>query len=161
MRNEWDIDTMMRVKLVLTHLTRPAAWLTPLESIPVSLESLDWPSNEIKKAIKLPQSGGGPAGPDMSSVQLCSGCGGLLQPGSGEAVVRFQDNQYHRKCFTCSHCHNLLDPSTLNDSDPRLLCKPWYTRSYFHSSWFLTSHSFSFFQKYYGSFQTSFPSTHY
>ena len=37
---------------------------------------------------------------------------------------------HDRKCFTCSHCRNLLDPSSLTGSDgSRLLCKPWYTRS--------------------------------
>ncbi len=35
---------------------------------------------------------------------------------------------YHRSCFTCSHCNNLLDPATVIDSNSPLLCKSWYTR---------------------------------
>ena len=43
-------------------------------------------------------------------------------------LVRCQDKTYHRKCFTCSHCKNLLDPTTVNDSDSQLICKAWYNR---------------------------------
>merc|ERR1711976_35762 len=37
---------------------------------------------------------------------------------------------YHRSCFTCSHCNNLLDPATVIDSNSPLLCKSWYTRDW-------------------------------
>ena len=43
-------------------------------------------------------------------------------------LIMCQGKTYHRTCFTCSHCKNLLDPATVNDSDSQLLCKAWYNR---------------------------------